>query len=83
MIRTSDAYEHFSGLGRIVPCIYRSWHARRFVREHRLRFERTTHIDTHGVTWNEQERRGIPAAYGFEFSLLSILFMIGLIVLML
>ena len=70
----------FSGLRRSLRCVYRAWLARQFVQEHRLQLDR----GAAGVTLSEQGRDALPAGYGFEFPLASLLFSIvvfGLILL--
>ncbi len=71
-----------SGLIRSIRCVYHALRARKYVQEHELLLDRAAHHGGVGVALPEQSKNGIPPGCGFEFPIHSIMFIIGLIILM-
>jgi hypothetical protein len=69
----------FSGLRRGVICVFNAFRARRFVREHRLQLDQASHHGGIGIALPEEPKDGIPHGCGFEFPILSLIFIANLI----
>ena len=78
-MHSSRALFSFSGLRRAVSCVYRAWRARQFVRRHRLELDQAAHHGGLGIGLSKQTKSGIPRGCGFEYPVLSMLFVVVLL----
>ncbi len=69
----------FSGLRRGFICVFNAFRARRFVREHHLQLDRAASHGGISVALPEEPKNGIPYDCGFEFPILSLIFIANLI----
>ncbi len=68
-----------SGIRRSIRCVFNTFRARRFVKEHHLQLDRAAHHGGIGVALPEEPKNGIPYGCGFEFPTHSLIVIANLI----